>query len=952
MNDNIKNNQHWKEASDICESIESLSIDEKIQHINSLDLSIEVQEKALKIISLLNEPNTLLDGGDYSVYLQDIAKDKDLVNHIIDDYKLVKLIAKGGMSSIYKAVHTQSAVKKHVAIKILSPYMFTDKSLELFKREQLILSKLDHPCISSFHHSGQTEDGMQYLVMEYIDGARSIVDYGKDEKLSTKQIVALIKQISEVSLYAHNNLIIHRDIKSDNILIDKQGHVKIIDFGIGQFESDKHQDTTQVYTASSASPEQLLGKNITVQTDVFSLGALLLQLLVKKDPLPKTDVRHYDPLDDVKHINNLLNKSQLDKDLKNIILTAMHIDVQKRYASMQSFAQDLKNWQDSKPVSATADNFTYRFSKLISRNPLTSVLSFLIVTSAIITAFFIMYYSSEAQTEANRAKQTLEILTQVFKQADDWDSENNNITLREALKEFSNSVSYGIEIDDNVRFNVEVTLAEIFGNMTDFKASVKHYNNAYLLSKKIHKAGSLKQLNVRFHMAQISLTAAEVNNIVQICEENLAIINKQHPDDIELKLKTLALLLDTMYFRERYKLPMVNELQQQILTLLDSYSQKEPTILIISYNALAASYQFQKSPDFELADKYLTKSLEISKVLNMKKPSFGYFNTSLALVKMKTRLKKFDEAAQLALDGINTLKKVKPDSASLVFHYGTYADILFRLQKKEETFDAISSALEIIERTDFDYGRYYILYKRAVFRLKGNEFKLAILDQLKLLQTIIKISSKNNLRIAINLDNFANNLYMIDQADLANKLIEYSISMLQATGNTSNKSIASKYALLSLLNLSVNNTEKSKYYLQIANDTDDITNNIHAKIVKQLLSQDNGNLSDYYEGEKLTFGKNLYNILLLNQDNEPKTLNIESLQAQCVIDDNYTQGHIVYLKEVYLSQCISLYKKYDYPEPAWLKQDLDKINKGKMIAQEIPSSFIEEEVNKILALIQ
>ena len=115
-----------------------------------------------------------------------------------------------------------------------------DHSDEALNREQLILSQLEHPNIVSFHHSGRTEDGTRYLVMEYIDEAHTITDYSQNHQLSTNAIMQLVYKLAKVFIYAHNNLIIHRDVKPTNILVDNQGTLKVIDFGIGQIISPQY----------------------------------------------------------------------------------------------------------------------------------------------------------------------------------------------------------------------------------------------------------------------------------------------------------------------------------------------------------------------------------------------------------------------------------------------------------------------------------------------------------------------------------------------------------------------------------------------------------------------------------------------------------------------------------------------------------------------------------------
>lgn len=378
----------WRQAIVVCESLAGLSREQALSQLKSMDLAPALLEKIQRITENMSASNPLLDQHDYQSLIDNLKQGKHLIGKNIDGYLLKKLVAKGGMSSVYQAEYVPAKDQKTVAIKLLSPYGATEKAIELFNREQLILSKLSHPFIVAFHQSGVTEDGTHYLIMEYINEAETLVDYAVKHKLSNIAIANQVKNLCDVFSYAHEKGVIHRDIKPANILVDVSGHIKVIDFGIGRLGQFGGQTVTKAFTPDAAAPEQLLGHGISSQTDVFSLGALLLQLLVKQKPLPKTDLKNYDSKNDTRHIGHLLETSDLDADLKNIIITATHIDPNLRYKNMSAFSDDLDNWLNHKSVNASVASLLHRCNKLFLRNKglslmllLVFVLSLVIVTA-------------------------------------------------------------------------------------------------------------------------------------------------------------------------------------------------------------------------------------------------------------------------------------------------------------------------------------------------------------------------------------------------------------------------------------------------------------------------------------------------------------------------------------------------------------------------------------------
>ncbi|MFN7934896.1 MAG: serine/threonine-protein kinase [Bryobacteraceae bacterium] len=259
-------------------------------------------------------------------------------------YTLVREISQGGMGVVYLATRT-SDFSKQVALKVLKRGMDTDALLRRFRREREILARLEHPNIARLLDGGALPDGRPYLVMEYVDGA-PITEYCRKHACSVKEQLRLFLQVCEGVICAHRTLIIHRDLKPGNILVTDAGDVKLLDFGIAKLlEADREETmamTTEehtLYTPQYASPEQVERLAVTVATDVYSLGAVLREML-----------------------------EQPEKELQAIVAMAMRHEAERRYESVEQFAADVQRFLDGVPVVAHADSACYRFRKFLGRH--------------------------------------------------------------------------------------------------------------------------------------------------------------------------------------------------------------------------------------------------------------------------------------------------------------------------------------------------------------------------------------------------------------------------------------------------------------------------------------------------------------------------------------------------------------------------------------------------------
>ena len=296
----------------------------------------------------------------------------------VGPYRLIRELGRGGMGTVFLAERDDNLYQATVAIKLVRPGMDTEFLLARFRRERQTLARLQHPNISHLLDGGTTDDGLPYIVMEYIDGPW-ITAYAERHALGIVERLRMFMDVCSAVDYAHRNFIVHRDLKPGNILVNQQGVPKLLDFGICKLlvgESFSSTDTqSPPMTPSYASPEQLRGEAATIASDIYSLGAVLYELLTGTCP------RQFDgkPL---LAINKELDSPvtapsravadrriarQLVGDLDNILLRALEPEAERRYESAAQFAGDLRRYLDHEPLRARAQTWTYRAMKLVRR---------------------------------------------------------------------------------------------------------------------------------------------------------------------------------------------------------------------------------------------------------------------------------------------------------------------------------------------------------------------------------------------------------------------------------------------------------------------------------------------------------------------------------------------------------------------------------------------------------
>jgi tetratricopeptide (TPR) repeat protein len=324
------------------------------------------------------------------------ADPPDLAGHAIGPYRLVRLLGTGGTGAVYLAERSDGAFDRQVAIKVLSTAFV--QSRDRFLRERRFLARLDHANVARLLDAGATADQALYLVMEYIDGV-PIDRYCRDGGLAIADRLPLLLQVCAGVAHAHRHLIVHCDIKPENILVTADGVVKLLDFGISRLlDSVASVTRLRPATPAYASPEQLGGGPITTSSDVYSLGVLAYVVLTGHGPYTAGGEGGHDGsrgpfAPETRRASASPGLAPADAralrgDLDNVLARAIAPEPARRYSSVEQLADDLEAYRRGFPVRARPDTLAYRLTRAVGRHRLPAALVATLVAGLAATTVF------------------------------------------------------------------------------------------------------------------------------------------------------------------------------------------------------------------------------------------------------------------------------------------------------------------------------------------------------------------------------------------------------------------------------------------------------------------------------------------------------------------------------------------------------------------------------------
>lgn len=350
----------------------------------------------------------------------------------IGPYSLIRLLGAGGIGSVYLAERILGGIPQRVALKVLSPHAAGPSFVERFHREQHILASLDHKNILRMLDAGMSGAGYPYLVMEYVHGLH-LDEYCDALQLGIRERIELFLQICDAVAYAHRNLIVHLDLKPSNVLVNEDGVIKLLDFGTSKLiQPDSLLTTTVLATPAYASPEQLRNEPVTTSCDIYSLGAILVDLLAGRPPTKQSSAAAMfdramnetepDPLFDtvtakaaeVRGLPEGKLRQLLSGDLATITAKCLRPRPKDRYVSVDALSDDLRRYLAGRAVLARPQTTMYRIGKFVRRNRASVAVTGLIALALVGSLTYAAWRQHQAVEEGRRAVRMQTFMYRLF----------------------------------------------------------------------------------------------------------------------------------------------------------------------------------------------------------------------------------------------------------------------------------------------------------------------------------------------------------------------------------------------------------------------------------------------------------------------------------------------------------------------------------------------------------
>ncbi|MEM7354012.1 MAG: serine/threonine-protein kinase [Acidobacteriota bacterium] len=743
-----------------------------------------LRELVLRLLALCEEPDDLEQKVEASLAtVQADLERRALGTDQVGPYRLVRELGRGGMGVVYLARRDDGLYEHDVAVKVLHPGS-AEQVGHRFAKERQILAALDHSSIARLLDAGSTPNGIPYLVMERVEGL-PIDRFCAECRQPISQRLELFCQVCEAVEAAHRSLVIHRDLKPSNVLVTADGKPKLLDFGIAKLlEEDSaaaHHTTVRMLTLEWASPEQLLGKPQTVQSDVYQLGLLLHHLLTgrlpysltglspgereavicdRELPTPSSAVRDLPAVERTALAHQLgLGPSRvaaaLVGDLDAIVLQALRKEPRQRYESVERLRRDIERSLHRQPVSARLPTLRYRASRFLQRHRLAVLASAVaLVAFVALGTFSVLRIAAErdhARREAARAEQreqearaATDFLAELLSRANPHQrGQVEELTVRQALDLGLEQLETKLRDAPQVRARVLHVLAEVFQTLGDLQRSIELGNEAIALWESAGPAARSDLAAALESVGDAHQTAAEEELARRNFERALKILRQLHPEGHP---RISALLSDlAIYHDEAADHVTAGRLFEEALAILDKVDDEafpgQKALLLSNFGIFNKNLAVDHGVPgaFEKSETALRRSLEEleSRTELRSRVPVTYVNLGNLQFEMG-RLEESEVSLRQALAGI--IDWFGPDHPQVALAQSNLGRTLMALGRLDEADTVLRSALAIRESA---FGPDHPRVGVVVQRLGNLRFvQQRPVDALPLLQRALAVRRK------------------------------------------------------------------------------------------------------------------------------------------------------------------------------------------------------------------
>lgn len=508
-------------------------------------------------------------GTDFRLLGAEAAPDT-LPGTVIGNFRIEQRLASGGMGTVYLARREGADFEQRVALKIVKRGMDSEEIVERFRAERRTLAALNHPNIARLIDGGMTSGGQPYLAMEYVDGIE-IDEYCDRHCLSTLERLDLFLKVCEAVRYAHQSLVVHRDLKPGNILVTPDGQPKLLDFGVARLLTDAGEASITVaaerrLTPEYASPEQIAGEPVTTSSDVYSLGVILYELLTGRRPYTfrsrttaefERVIRELEPpapsaavlkgpatiaaeecADDPSAPGKAgirptrpRNEStpqrlrrRLRGDLDNIVMMALRKDPARRYASVEQLAADIRRYLSDEPVLARPDTPAYVLRKFIARHRVGTAAAVVIVGVLVFGVLFSRWQRDEAYIARDQAERIADFMQQVLGAADAADTRavGSDARVQDVLAAAAARAESDLADSPRTLAAVRSVIGRGYLGLGMYPQASEHIRAGLALREKILPAGHHDIAESKIDLAHLHYAVGEFDDAERLLRESLS----------------------------------------------------------------------------------------------------------------------------------------------------------------------------------------------------------------------------------------------------------------------------------------------------------------------------------------------------------------------------------------------------------------------------------------------
>ena len=427
----------------------------------------------------------------------------------IGPYQVLRPIGSGGMSQVYLAARADAHYQKRVAIKLIRSGMDSPDARRRLRLERQILAGLEHPSIARLYDGGTTVDGLPYFVMEYIEGL-PLDNYCDRHRLSIRQRLELFRTVCSAVAFAHQNLVVHRDLKPGNILVTATGTVKLLDFGIAKLLNpeltaqtlDATAPSLQPLTPSYSSPEQVRGEAITTASDVYALGVLLYELVSGQPPYVFEDRRPREiervvcetqprrpslavaePVGEIDTLPEVAEqrggspqslRRELRGDLDAIVLKALEKEPRHRYSSVEGLSEDVRRHLEHRSVTASRGELGLRARKFLRRHRLALAglaLGATFTVAMTVASVGLARALNRAEEERARNERISAFMIDLFEVADPESVGGNAVTVRQMLDRGAEKVAAELGGEPGIQAGAMAAIGLAYRNLGVYESA-------------------------------------------------------------------------------------------------------------------------------------------------------------------------------------------------------------------------------------------------------------------------------------------------------------------------------------------------------------------------------------------------------------------------------------------------------------------------------------------------